>query len=129
MPSSDSSSGNSRNRRSIGRTYEQRAAQFLKGNGFTIIEENWQAAHKEIDLVARKDDLVVFVEVKASSTDRFGHPAERVDGRKVGHLVTAARQYMSEHDLSGCDIRFDMITFYKGQLEHYEAAFTVDDAG
>lgn len=130
MPSSDSSHDQPRrNRRAVGRTYEQRAAEYLEQHDFTILDRNWQASHKEIDLIARKRDVVAFVEVKAATTDSYGHPAERMDRRKVGYLIDAARQYLQEHDLSGCDIRFDLITFYKGKLEHYEAAFTADDAG
>ena len=103
--------------------YEKRAEDFLVNHGYVIIEHNWQASHKEIDLIARKDNTIIFVEVKGSSTTQFGHPAERVDRKKRRNLIAAAEQYIAGHDLAGCDFRMDLITFHEGRLEHYPNAF------
>lgn len=107
----------------VGREFEDRAASFLEQQGFAIIERNWRSGHREIDLIARTDDVLVFVEVKASMTSTFGHPAERVDTTKMRNLTRAAQAYMIEREISGCDCRFDVITFCNGQLEHYPDAF------
>ena len=87
------------------------------------MERNWRAGHKEIDLIAIKDKLILFVEVKSAATTRFGHPAERVDTKKIKNLSAAAEQYLLVHDLTGYDLRFDLITFLDGHLEHYPNAF------
>ncbi len=110
----------------IGRDYEQRAIAFLQQHGFEILERNWQSGHKEIDIIARNDDLIVFVEVKASRSLSFGHPSERVNKQKVGHLVKAAQRYIMDHNITDCDLRFDVITFAAGQMEHYPNAFSAD---
>jgi len=110
-----------------GRRYERLAADFFRANGFEVRAQNFRAGAREIDLIVQRDRLVVFVEVKAARDESFGHPAERVDGRKREHLVAAARRYMGENDLSGCDLRFDCITFVGGQIEHYPNAFLVEE--
>lgn len=106
-----------------GRSYEKLAALFFKQNGYEIIEQNWRAGHKEIDLIVKKEDLLVFVEVKASSSKKFGHPSERVDAKKIANLTKAAQQYIIAHDIKDVDFRFDVVTFLDGQLEYYPNAF------
>jgi len=115
------------NNRRKGRGYEQQAEAYLISQGYTIIERNWQASHKEIDLIARIDETVVFVEVKGSSTGQFGHPAERVDRKKRENLLAAAEKYIAGNDLKGCDFRMDLITIYEGRLEHYPDAFQYEE--
>ncbi|MBD3403484.1 YraN family protein [candidate division GN15 bacterium] len=107
----------------IGRRYEDQAARFLEQHGFDILERNWRAGRKEVDIIARRASLLVFVEVKADLTGAFGHPAERVDRSKIRHLTEAAQRYLLEKQISGCDCRFDVITFADGKLEHYPDAF------
>ena len=123
MPSSDPDPSNRRDHVATGRQYEQYAAEFYENHGFQILERNYRAGSREIDLIVRRENLIVFVEVKASRTKRFGHPAEWVDSRKRTHLIAAARQYRSTHDTSGCDLRFDLVAFSEGNLEHYPNAF------
>lgn len=111
------------NRRRIGSRFESLAADYFAREGYTILERNWQTGHKEIDLIVKKDALVVFVEVKAAKSDSFGHPVERVNRTKRARLLQAARQYSQDPRLGGCDFRFDVITFLDGQLEHFPDAF------
>jgi len=110
-----------------GRRFEKQAALFFEQQGYEVVERNWQASHLEIDLIVRKDDLVVFVEVKSSSGMKFGHPVEKVDRRKIINLTKAARQFVIERDISGCDLRFDIVTFVNGELEHFPGAFEATD--
>lgn len=106
-----------------GRSFEKLAADFFIAQGFAVIERNWQAGHKEVDLIVRSDNLIVFVEVKSSSTARFGHPAEWVDKRKIANLTEAAHRYLREKSIVDCDLRFDVVTFFEGKLEHFPNAF------
>ena len=126
MPSSRSNSSDNDNRVKRGRRFEELAGQFYRDNGFEILNRNWRAGHKEIDLIVRKDDIVVFVEVKSASTQQFGHPVERVDKKKVHNLTVAAQQYVIAMNLKDVDLRFDVVTFSNGQLEHFPDAFTAD---
>jgi len=109
--------------RSKGSRFEKIAEEFLIASGYDILERNWQAGHKEIDLIAQKKNLILFVEVKAGLTGSYGHPAEWVDRKKQANLIEAANQYIAEKELIGCDFRFDLITFFKGELEYYPDAF------
>jgi putative endonuclease len=122
MPSS-SDKNISRNRRAVGSRYEQQAADFLIQHGYKILERNWQAGHKEIDLIAQKPGVIVFVEVKAARSNAFGHPAEWVSQRKQTLLAQAAQVYLDNKKVTGRDIRFDVICFVKGRLEYFAAAF------
>jgi len=123
MPSSKSQPPKDRRKIERGKRFEQLAARFYTDQGFRILERNWRKGHKEIDLIVRKDDLVAFVEVKSSSSTKFGHPAERVDKKKIENLTQCAREYLATVNLSGVDLRFDVVTFQNGKLEHYPDAF------
>lgn len=127
MPSSKPGSPRRGNRVAAGRRYERLAAAYYTRQGFTILARNYRDASREIDLVARKDNLIVFIEVKASHSEQFGHPAERVDNRKQTHLAAAAQRYLADHNIDGCDLRFDLITFVNGELEHYPNAFLLKE--
>jgi putative endonuclease len=131
MPSSDSESGKRRRdpRHRLGQEYEQVAADFLRRQGFEILHSNYRTGHLEIDLVAQSEGLLVFVEVKAARSERaFGHPAEWIDGRKVERLTRAAQRYVAENDIGRRDLRFDVITFTEGKLEHYPDAFRAEES-
>jgi putative endonuclease len=126
MPSSKAGSASGSRRLDRGRKYEARAADYLRKAKFRILARNWRAGRLEIDLIARRESLVVFVEVKSAHNLAFGHPVEKVDHRKTVNLTHAAQQYLAENDLEGCDLRFDVITFVGDELEHFPGAF---DAG
>jgi putative endonuclease len=126
MPSSKNQPPKDRRKIERGRRFEQLAARFYTDQGFEILERNWRKGHKEIDLIVRKNDLVAFVEVKSSSSEKFGHPAERVDRKKIENLAACAREYIAYANLTGVDFRFDVVTFQNGKLEHYPDAFEVE---
>lgn len=126
MPRSKDSSGQE-NRVKRGREFERLAATFFEQHGFTILERNWRVGHKELDLIVRKADLVVFAEVKSSRSKQFGHPVERVDKKKIAHLTNAAQQYLIAKKIEKVDLRFDVVTFINGKLEHYPNAFEANE--
>jgi len=123
MPSSDSDSSSRRSTHSKGRRHEQLAAEYFQKQDFEILERNLQVGHLEIDLIVRKADLLIFVEVKSASTLKYGHPAEWVDRRKIERLVRAAEKYLQDREITGYDLRFDVVTFLGGRLEHFPDAF------
>jgi len=113
---------------SIGRSYEKLAALFFEQNGFEVLRRNWRAGRKEIDLIVQKENLLVFVEVKSSASKKYGHPSERIDERKKINLTEAARQFVIAEDIKDLDLRFDVVTFVNGQLEHYPGAFDATES-
>jgi putative endonuclease len=106
-----------------GRQGENLANDFLRKKGFEILDTNWRFQHKEIDIVAMKDNEIVFVEVKARRDTTFGRPEEAVDHQKQKHLIEAAEAYIIEKDIS-LNVRFDVISIINNdQIRHYEYAF------
>ncbi len=126
MPSSKDENSSRQNRVSTGRRWERHAANFYKDQGFTVLAQNYRAGSREIDLIVRRDNQIIFVEVKGSRDQQFGHPAEWVDQRKVVYLVEAAQRFMAENDVEGCSFRFDVVVFVEGHLEHYPDAFQAE---
>ena len=110
---------------------EEIAAAFLEERGYRIIARNVRSAGGEIDLIARKEGLLVFVEVKADRTGAFGPPELRVDQRKQRQLVKIATRYLQQHAVEGLDLRFDVIgvRLHKGEseIEHIENAFWAEE--
>ena len=117
----------SSNNREQGRQFEKLAGDYFINLGYEVLKKNWQAGRKEIDLIVKKENLIIFVEVKSSSTQKFGHPSERVDNRKINNLVKAAQQYLIVHEVKNIDLRFDLVTFVDGQLEYYPDAFGIPE--
>ena len=83
-------------RRAQGNAAEDRACRHLEGSGMTIVERNFRARGGEIDIVARKGDVLVFVEVRSREVPDFGAPEESVTPAKRRRIVGAARQYLSK---------------------------------
>lgn len=82
-----------------GKYGESLAAQFYEANGYTIIEKNFHSGHYEIDLIAEKDNMIVFAEVKTRTNSptalKYGAPRCAVDKGKKKRLIYAARSYLS----------------------------------
>ena len=83
-------------KQSLGAWGESVAAQYLMEHGYEILAHNQRVSHAEIDLIARIDGMLVFVEVKTRSTDAYGMAAEAIDERKLALIADAAMQYMQQ---------------------------------
>ena len=106
-----------------GKKFEKLAAKYFEQQDYKILEQNWRSGHKEIDLIIQKDNLLVFVEVKSAYTNKYGHPSERVDKKKISNITNCAQDYLIVNKIENYDLRFDVVTFTNGQLEHYPNAF------
>jgi len=110
----------------LGQAAEDLAATHLKKQNFTIIARNYRYQRAEVDLIAQKNKLMVFVEVKTKSNDQFGDPETFVTRKQQSLVRTAAEHYIIMHDWSHA-IRFDIIAILKTnnhmQLTHFEDAF------
>ena len=81
----------------FGKLGEQLAEDFLINKGYTILHRNWRYSHYEIDIVALKNDLPHFVEVKTRSSKQFGEPEESVNKKKIRSLLQAADEFLFQH--------------------------------
>ena len=111
----------------LGRKGESLAKTFLEDAGYEILDENWTHGKCEVDLIAYKDKMIIFAEVKTRTGNGFGEPEDFVDNRKQKLLAEAADEYIYLMDHQG-EVRFDIIsilfdtdTNYK--LKHIEDAF------
>lgn len=100
----------SRQRAEFARSGEQSAVDFLKANGYKIINRNYKNKFGEIDIIAREKDTWVFVEVKARRSESFGPPETAVDKFKQGQISKAALMFLKENALLEKKARFDVVS-------------------
>lgn len=116
------------NNRRTGRRGESLACQHLKSLGYTILDTNWRSSEGEIDVVARDDETIVFVEVKARTSRRFGLPEESITRRKRRRLQQAGLAYLGTHELLDRPWRIDVVALELDRdgrprrVEHYPDA-------
>ena len=109
----------------MGKEGENQAAEFLQKKGFAIVARNYRHKHAEIDLIVKKGDFIVFVEVKTRSYSFYGEPEAFVDSRKAATVLRAAEQYTYDNKYEG-NIRFDIVSVKTGstpEAVHFEDAF------
>lgn len=92
----------------LGKAGEDYAAEYLKAGGYEILERNYRFGRIEVDIIARDGQFIVFVEVKARSSTRFGYPEAAIDSKKVNRIARVASQYMYEKGIDGF-MRFDVV--------------------
>ncbi|MFA6457575.1 MAG: YraN family protein [Bacteroidota bacterium] len=96
--------------RSKGKAGEDSAVQFLRQQGYEILEQNYYYQHGEIDIIAREGSILVFVEVKSRRSRRFGEPEESVTPKKQELLRRTAEGYVTERYPNGIECRFDVVS-------------------
>jgi len=117
-------------RRALGIEGERRAADYLARRGYRIIERNVRYGGVEVDLIVGRGTLVVFVEVKARRSKRFGPPHSAVDEAKQARLLRAASAWLSAHPGRAGRVRFDVVSCLVARddnaswhIEHWKGAF------
>jgi len=105
--------------RSKGNKYESIAVQYLKEKGYSILERNFHCGRGEIDIVAFKDGVLVFVEVKGGTTEEFGHPVDRLTRAKFLRILECAYRFMEKQGRE-LPFRIDLITVFRKKIQHYE---------
>jgi len=94
----------------LGNWGEQRAAEYLKAHGFTILKKNFRLGQVgEIDLVADDHGILVFVEVKTQSSDNMGEAMSWVTPKKQRQIGRVAQAYLTFNKIENRDCRFDVI--------------------
>ena len=110
----------------LGKEGEDLAVAYLIKNNYTILERNYRYLKAEIDIIAKKNNVLAVVEVKTRSSNSFGNPQDFVKPKQIKNLVTAIDQYIETKDLN-VDVRFDIIAIIKNEkqikLEHIQDAF------
>ncbi len=110
-----------------GKAGENAATEFLLGKGYVILKRNYRAGRNELDIIACKDRVLVFVEVKTRGSEAFGYPEEAVGIQKEEHIRRASGAYLHEYRYSG-EIRYDIISVLIDQGLNAKSIFHIEDA-
>lgn len=112
------------NKRAIGREKEQLAQEYLKAQGYQIVEKNFYTRFGEIDIIARDGAYLVFLEVKYRRSAAGGYPAEAVDRRKQQRIYRAAQYYLYKRGLpADIPCRFDVAAIQGDEITLIKNAF------
>jgi putative endonuclease len=115
--------------RALGQWGETLAADYLARQGYAVLDRNVRTPYGEIDLLARKEDTLVFVEVKTRSGDAYGNPEASITPAKRQHLIAAAQAYLQAHPEIDLPWRIDVIAIRKRrtatpEIVHFEDAIS-----
>ena len=116
-----------------GQPFEEEAQRLLQCHGLSILERNYSARTGEIDIIATEGNVLVFVEVRARSHQRFGGAAYSIDNRKQKRIILTAQHYLQRNNRSeDRRCRFDVIAFEPRQsdagrpVHWFRGAFTAE---
>lgn len=109
--------------RELGAKGEKKACSYLKKNGWKILERNYKTPFGEIDIIAKKDEVIAFIEVKTRLSDIFGSPSEAVTYQRKLRYIRGANYYFT-NKIIDFTVRFDIIEVFRDELNHIENAFT-----
>jgi len=109
-----------------GKEGENLAADFLKKKGYEIVQRNFRYKRLEIDLIVKKNNWLIFVEVKLRTSDKYGYPEDFVDYKKARNIVDGAEQYTYDQGWQG-NVRYDIVSIRQirgeNEIRHIEDAF------
>ncbi|OGF27864.1 hypothetical protein A2477_01550 [Candidatus Falkowbacteria bacterium RIFOXYC2_FULL_47_12] len=110
----------------IGAYGEQLACDYLERRGYEIIRRNYKASYKELDIVARREDMLIFVEVKTRTSNWYGGGEEAVTYQKQQAMKKAIGSFLYRERVWHRDVRADVITILvskankTARIRHYE---------
>ena len=114
------------NKRKFGFIGEKIAQGYLINKEYKILETNFYTRNGEIDIIAQKDNCIIFVEVKTRTNLNFGTPAMSVNNAKKKHIRTVAKTFLYLNKLMKYEVRFDVIEVFinsgKCKINHIEGA-------
>ena len=112
------------NNRQKGKRYEQLASDYLRDEGYKILEQNYRNKQGEIDVIASKDNTLVYCEIKYRSGVNYGHPLEAVDIKKQRQICKVASYHYARYGWNNMACRFDVIGIEQnGKITHIMNAF------
>jgi putative endonuclease len=111
----------------LGNIGEIKTCEYLESAGYLIIEKNFRRAFGEIDIIARREDVICFVEVKTRAGSSYGEPLEALNPFKTGRIRNTASYYLGLKHLNSFEVSFDVVSIKvsgkKLQLQHFKNCF------
>ena len=92
-----------------GNAGESLAAEYFIKNGYEILHKNWRHKHWEIDIIASRNGMLHFIEVKTRTSLKFGYPEENIDAKKIRFLINASEEYLYQNP-QWQRIQFDVLS-------------------
>lgn len=111
-----------RENKRLGRAGENKACNYLKKSGYKILKRNYKSPFGEVDIIAGKEDVIAFIEVKTRRSDAYGQPSESVTKERKAKYINGANYFFAGKDID-CTVRFDIIEILCGKINHIENAF------
>ncbi|HSH35827.1 YraN family protein [Schnuerera sp.] len=105
---------------------ENEAVKYLVSQGYRILDRNYRTKVGEIDIIAIKSHILVFIEVKARTSTSYGYPYEAVNWKKQEKIYKSSLIYIKHKSMNNYQIRYDIIEVYlrkKLKINHIENAF------
>lgn len=106
----------------LGREGENVAVEYLRKEGYKILERNFSCRQGEIDAIVLDEQYIVFIEIKSRTSIEYGLPSEAVTKRKLEHMIKTIKYYLHIRNLENENIRIDVIEVYvkegKYQINH-----------
>ena len=105
-----------------GKQGELKAEQHLMEKGYQVVARNYRYKRSEIDLIIRKENWLVFVEVRLRTSNAFGFPEQTISAAKKKKIMEGAAQFLEETKWIG-NVRYDIVAIQKNDIVHFEDAF------
>ena len=109
----------------LGNRGEELAVNYLLQNDYEILRRNYRYLKAEVDIIAKKEDVIIAIEVKTRTSNYFGNPKDFINKKKIQLLTSAMDFYMQKSNLE-YEVRFDIISIVGStsfKIEHIEDAF------
>ena len=109
--------------RGKGDLYETKTIEYIESLDFNVLDRNYYSRFGELDIIAKDENTLVFIEVKYRSNGNYGHPSESIHYYKRRNIINTAMWYMKDKRLCDYNVRFDVAIWHKGKIEYYKGAF------
>lgn len=110
----------------LGKNGEKAAIEYLQRKGYTIIEHSWRHKKFEIDIIAKNEEYIIFIEVKTRKSEYWENPEEAISHKKIKRIVETADYYLKENNIT-LPARFDVIAIINKndsfEINHIDDAF------
>ncbi|MDD5421945.1 MAG: YraN family protein [Candidatus Omnitrophota bacterium] len=117
-----------REKKIVGAIGEKVAIKFLKDKGYKILETNYRTTFGELDAIANKDGLMIFIEIKTRASSSLGPPYLAVTALKIRHIIKNALYYLKLRGRVFCDWRIDVVSVKLGPDNKIESIELIENA-
>ncbi|MEG1286574.1 MAG: YraN family protein [Clostridium sp.] len=112
----------------IGNYGEDLSFEFLKRNGYSILSRNFRNRFGEVDIICKKDEVIIFVEIKSRYSSNYGYPIEAITYSKQKQIIKLCKFYIYINNLNNYNFRFDIIEVFLNKDNNLYSLNHIPDA-